>query len=115
MTANTPQTRKAKGRRFQQQIRDLLLETFKKLDPDDVRSTSMGASGADLLTSPACQKLFPYAVECKCQEHLNIWAALKQAEKNSTKKLKPILFFKKSHSKKYVTLEAEEFMKLLKK
>ena len=39
---------KAKGRRLQQKVRDLLLETFTELQPDDIRSTSMGVSGEDL-------------------------------------------------------------------
>ena len=45
---------KAKGRRLQQKVRDLLLETFTELEPDDIRSTSMGVSGEDLQLSPAC-------------------------------------------------------------
>ena len=108
-------SRKAKGRHLQQKIRDVLLEQFKdQLVEDDIRSTGMGQPGQDLLLSPTAQKLFPYAVECKCQEQLGIWAAISQAEKNATKDLKPVVIFKKNHSKTYITLEFDEFLKILK-
>ena len=71
---------KNKGKRLQNDVRDLILETFKELEPDDVRSTTMGDSGEDILLSPAARKLFPFAVECKNQERLNIWDSLSQAE-----------------------------------
>ena len=67
---------KAKGRRLQQKVRDLLLETFTELEPDDIRSTSMGVSGEDLQLSPAARKLIPFAIECKNQEKLNVWDSL---------------------------------------
>ena len=71
---------KNKGKRLQNDVRDLILETFKQLEPDDVRSTTMGDSGEDILLSPAARKLFPFSVECKNQEKLNIWSSLEQAE-----------------------------------
>jgi hypothetical protein len=74
-----PQSAKAKGRRLQQEVRDAVLAAFPSLEPDDVRSTSMGASGEDLLLSPAARKLFPYYVECKNVEALNVWKAFEQA------------------------------------
>ena len=40
---------KQKGRRLQQNVRDLLLEALSEyLEEDDIRSTSMGAPGEDL-------------------------------------------------------------------
>jgi hypothetical protein len=77
--AKSVQSRKAKGRRLQQHVRDRVLETFEQLEDGDVRSTSMGASGVDVLLSPLAQKLFPFAVECKNQERLNLWESLDQA------------------------------------
>ena len=68
---------------MQNDVRDLILETFKELEPDDVRSTTMGDSGEDILLSPEARKLFPFAVECKNQERLNIWDSLSQAEWNA--------------------------------
>ena len=53
---------KNKGKRLQNNIRDLILEKFQQLEEDDVRSTTMGDSGEDVLLSPAARKLFPFAV-----------------------------------------------------
>ncbi len=103
---------KAKGRRLQQKIRDLLLETFTELEPDDIRSTSMGVSGEDLQLSPAARKLIPFAIECKNQEKLNIWDSLKQAEENSGD-YDPVLIFKRNRSKTYAVINIEKFIELI--
>ena len=103
---------KNKGKRLQNKVRDLILEKFTQLEEDDVRSTTMGDSGEDVLLSPAARKLFPFAVECKNQEKLNIWSSLEQAETNSGKHI-PLLVFKRNRSKTYVTVELEEFIKLI--
>ena len=78
-----PRSAKNKGKRLQNKVRDLILEKFQQLEEDDVRSTTMGDSGEDVLLSPAARKLFPFSVECKNQEKLNIWSALEQTENNS--------------------------------
>ena len=74
---------KSKGRRLQNQIKELLLESFKELEPDDVRSAIMGETGEDIKLSPAARRQIPYSFECKNQEKLNIWESLNQAEENS--------------------------------
>jgi hypothetical protein len=105
---------KAKGRRLQNKIRDVLLEHFsEQLEPDDIRSQIMGMSGEDIVLSPAARKIIPYSFECKNQEKLNIWSSLEQAESNSGD-YPPVLIFKRNRSKTYVTLELEEFIKLIK-
>ena len=73
---------KNKGKRLQNSVRDILLETFQQLEPDDIRSAIMGESGEDIKLSPAARKLIPYSFECKNQEKLNIWDSLIQAEEN---------------------------------
>jgi hypothetical protein len=106
---------KAKGRRLQNKIRDVLLEHFSdKLEPDDIRSQIMGMSGEDIVLSPAARKLIPYSFECKNQEKLNIWSSLEQADSNSGN-YPPVLIFKRNRSKTYVTIELEEFIKFIKK
>ena len=105
---------KNKGKRLQNQVRDLILEKFQQLEEDDVRSTTMGDSGEDVLLSPAARKLFPFSVECKNQEKLNIWSSLEQAEDNAGKHI-PLVVFKRNRSKTYAVLEIENLMKLLKK
>jgi len=109
MVAKTASTRKAKGRKFQQWCRDLVRETF-CLEEDDVRSTSMGAGGEDILLSPAARKVFPYSIECKNVERLNVWEAYEQACENAGDH-QPLLFMKKNHKKALVVLDAEYFVK----
>ena len=104
---------KAKGRRLQNKIRDLLLEHFSdKLEPDDVKVAIMGESGEDIKLSPAARKLIPYSFECKNQEKLSIWSSLEQAEDNSRDHI-PLLIFKRNRSKTYAVLEFDELLKLL--
>jgi len=108
-----PRSAKNKGKRLQNKIRDLILEKFdSKLEPDDVRSITMGDSGEDILLSPAARKVFPFSVECKNQEKLNIWSSLEQAEENSGKHT-PLVIFKRNRSKTYAVLEFEELLQLL--
>ena len=104
---------KNKGKRLQNTVREVLLEAFKSLEPDDIRSAIMGDSGEDIQLSPAARKIIPYSIECKNQEKLNIWSALEQAEDNS-KEFTPVLIFKRNRSKTYVVLEISDFLGLLK-
>ena len=104
---------KNKGKRLQNTVRDVLLETFDTLEPDDIKSAVMGDSGEDIQLSPAARKLIPYSIECKNQEKLNIWGALEQAEDNKGVS-KPVLIFKRNRSKTYAVLELEDFIDLIK-
>tara|TARA_A100001201_G_scaffold128988_2_gene114241 strand:- start:253 stop:585 length:333 start_codon:yes stop_codon:yes gene_type:complete len=106
-------SRKNKGKRLQNSVRDVLLETFNTLEPDDIRSAVMGESGEDLKLSPAARKLIPYSFECKNQEKINIWESLSQAEENAEKG-KPVLVFKRNRSKTYAVLELKDFVELIK-
>jgi len=103
---------KNKGKRLQNTVRDVLLETFDTLEPDDIKSAIMGDSGEDIQLSPAARKLIPYSIECKNQEKLNIWSALEQAEGNKGVS-KPVLIFKRNRSKTYAVLELEDFVELI--
>ena len=107
-----PRSAKNKGKRLQNKIRDLILEKFNILEPDDVRSITMGDSGEDILLSPAARRVFPFSVECKNQEKLNIWEALTQAEENSGNHT-PLVIFKRNRSKTYAVLEFDKLLELL--
>jgi hypothetical protein len=77
-----PSSAKAKGRRLQQQLAKDVERAF-GLAEGDVLSRSSGATGTDLILSPAAARIFPFAVEAKNQERVNIWQAWKQASANS--------------------------------
>ena len=105
------QSAKAKGRRLQQWVRDLLIEKL-NVHPEDVESRSMGAGGEDLIMARAAREKFPYSVECKNQEKLNIWSSLEQAEENAGPHI-PLLVFKRNRSKTYISMEINDLIKIL--
>ncbi len=107
-----PSSAKAKGRNLQKTVRDELLKRAPHLTENDVRSTSMGASGVDIQMSEAALKTFPFSIECKAQEALNIWGALEQAEENKGKHT-PILCFKRNRTEIYVALKFQDFLQVL--
>ena len=110
--ASTPQARKAKGRRLQQWVRDFLLRMLGKgYTEDDIRSTSMGAGGEDVLFSSSVRDILPYSIECKNKERLNVWKSYAQAEENCGD-WEPLLVIKRNHQKPLVVIDAEYFFEL---
>lgn len=106
---------KQKGRLLQKHVRDLIFTTFRHLSGNDVVSTSMGAGGVDVKLSPEAVKVFPYAVECKNQESLSLWAAWKQCVENASQEaLNPLLVVKRNKQEPLAILEFKHFMSLFK-
>ena len=108
-----PQSAKAKGRRLQQQFRELLIEEL-GIHPEDIESRSMGAGGEDLIMARAAREKFPFSIECKNVEKLNVWEAYNQAKENS-KDYEPIVVMKKNNQKALVVLDAEKFVEICQK
>ena len=104
---------KAKGRRFQQWVRDKLIEVL-NIHPEDIESRSMGAGGEDLIMSRSAREKFPYSIECKNQESLNIWKSYEQAQQNSGN-YEPIVVIKRNNVKPLVLVDADYFVELHKK
>ena len=105
------QSAKAKGRRFQQWVRDKLIEQL-GVHPEDVESRSMGAGGEDLIMARAAREKFPFSIECKNVEKLNVWEAYKQAKENAGKYV-PIVVMKKNQEKPLIVIDAEEFVNIM--
>ena len=72
---------KAKGRKLQQWFRNLLIEKF------------------------------PYSIECKNQEAINVWKSYEQAEENSGD-YEPIVVLKRNKTKPLVLVDADYFVRL---
>ena len=107
-----PQSAKAKGRTFQQAIRNLLLKAFPSLEQDDVRSTSMGAGGEDLQLSPAARKLIPYQIECKSKGRSQIHTYYAQAKEHGNHE--PLVIVKMNRDIPLAIVSLDHFIKLLK-
>lgn len=105
---------KAKGRRHQQYVAKRLVDISLGLQPDDVRSASMGAPGEDILLSPLARKQFPFSIECKNVEKLSIWSAIDQARANCDKEYTPVVVFTKNHENAQICLPYEVFLEIYK-
>ncbi len=113
MVATTPASRKAKGRRFQQAVRQDLIDHL-GIDPGDVQSTAMGQSGCDLYLSPAARSIFPFGVECKHQEAIALPAWWRQCTANAEAEgLAPLLVLKQSRREALAVLRWEDLLALM--
>ena len=106
------QSAKAKGRNLQKWVVNKLIEEF-DIHPEDIKSCSMGAGGEDVVMARAAREKFPFSVECKNVEKLNVWDAYEQAKANSSG-YEPIVVMKKNHKKPLVVLDAEHFIEIIK-
>jgi hypothetical protein len=105
-----PSSCKAKGRRAQQEAADLLVKRFSDiLETDDIRSTPMGVTGADVMMSPLARRMYPFDIEIKNVEKLNIWDAINQAKSHGDKH--PLVCFTKNGEDMFVALKMEDFLK----
>ena len=73
----------------------------------------MGAGGEDLIMSRAAREKFPFSIECKNQEKLNIWAAWEQCQGNA-QMYQPLCLIKKNGTTPLVVLEADVFLDYVK-
>jgi hypothetical protein len=74
----------------------------------------MGAGGEDIMLSAKARNMFPYSVECKNQESLNVWKAFGQAVSNCGDHT-PMLVIKKNGEKPLAVVPAKHFFKLLRR
>lgn len=105
-----PSSAKAKGRKLQQWFASKLVEIL-GLDSEDLESRPMGSQGEDIIMGKQSRNIFPYSIECKNQEAVNVWKAYEQAESNCGK-YQPLVVIKRNRSKPLVLIEAEYFIKL---
>ena len=73
----------------------------------------MGAGGEDLIMARAARQKFPFSIECKSVERLNVYEAYEQASTNSGD-YEPVLFMKKNRKKPLVVVDADYFISLFK-
>ncbi len=108
MTLNSNQ----KGKRFERDVAKKLNKVFKT----NVRRTPMSGGMSikgDIIDINPDSILFDYHWECKNQEKLNIWKALKQARNDKPMGKTPVLVLTKNFENDYACLEFEDFMNLL--
>ena len=79
--------------------------------PRDLKHFKDLTLGHCIIMARAAREKFPYSIECKNQEKLNIWESYKQASDNAGK-YEPIVVIKRNNQKPLVLIDAEYFMRL---
>jgi len=94
-------------------VRDKLYSTFPTLEDGDVKSTPMGVTGEDVQLSPAAQRAFPYAVECKRKKTFAVYGMYEQACNHSDNR-EPLLVIRGDRKKPLVVVDLDHFLELVK-
>ena len=105
-----PSSAKAKGRKLQQWFAQLMVGTL-NLHEEDLESRPMGSQGEDIIMGRESREKFPYSIECKNQETVNVWKAYEQASENC-KGYEPLVVIKRNRHKPLVLVDAEHFVEL---
>ena len=111
--ARSARASKAKGRRLQNYVRDILRDVYPQLHEDDIKSQTMGMTGEDIVRSPAAKEVCAFSFECKNVERLQIWRAIEQCEANKPDCSAPAIVFKKNGKQPYVALPFTVFCDML--
>jgi hypothetical protein len=112
---------KAKGCGLQhwtcEQISNILSIPFEnKNDQCEIHCREMGQSGTDVILRGKAFKRFPYSIECKNTENINLLDAVNQAKSNQQKDTDWLLIHKKKAlAKPIIIMSWEAFEKLFRK
>jgi hypothetical protein len=105
---------KAKGNRLQNYVAECM-EKYLGIGAGDIRKTTAGVNGPDVEVTDTLVDKFPFSVECKNTERVNIWAAYEQACGNNgtTHARIPMLVIKRNRSVPLACIELETFFIIL--
>lgn len=101
---------KNKGARLQNWVKRKLVEIL-ELKEEDIKTAVMGENGVDVKMYGENRTAFPYDIECKNVEKLNVWAAYDQASANAENE--PLLIMKKNRREPLVVMDAVKFFELV--
>jgi len=73
----------------------------------------MGASGEDVQLSSAARSIFPVQIECKNRKAIAVFKDYEQAQTHGL--VEPLVVLKQNNSKPLVLVDAEYFIKLVRK
>lgn len=100
---------KDKGRNLQKWVCERIAELFniEYNQQDDncvIHSREMGQSGVDIIIRDYLRNYFPFSIECKSSEQLNLIETIQQAKKNTKKDEHWIIVYKKKAIQKPVVI-----------
>lgn len=108
-------TVKAKGREFQNKIRDLYRKVGLKygLVDGDIEGRQMGGTGVDIIFSPRALNLFPHLIECKKHRKVSVPTLfVEHFDKYKDDKKLKLLFHENDRAPALVTMRAEDFLEM---
>lgn len=117
----TTASAKAKARNLQQwvcrKISDITGIPYEQSDDScDIHSREMGQAGVDIVLRNDAVKRFPFSIECKAVENLNLKDAVEQAKANVYKNTDWLLVHnKKAIAETLVTMSWDAFEKLVRR
>ena len=104
-------SRKIKGRRLTNFVRDKILRAFPHLRAKDVVCVENGLPGPDLILSKVAKALVPFQWEMKNQQKMKtIYTWHKQASKGAGE-LTPVVVAKQNSKDPLVIIDFKEFIK----
>ena len=107
-------SRKIKGRRLTNFVREKILKAFPHLKAKDVVCAENGQPGPDLILSKVAKALVPFQWEMKNQQKMKtIYTWHKQASKGAGE-LTPVVVAKQNSKDPLVIIDFKEFIKLIK-
>ena len=113
--AISPQSAKAKGRRFQQWVRDRLYQTFPCFRRWRCEINKQRRWWGRYFTIALGRRLFPYSVECKNNKANAIYKVMDQAISNCPQGITPLGMVKADKRKPLAVVDADHFFELVKK
>ena len=93
-------------------MRDKLITLF-GLSDEDIRSTSMGAGGEDILFSPVAARRMGISIECKSRDRIAVYGYYQQAQENCPTNREAVVVIKQNRAKPLVVVDAEYFFEIL--
>ena len=107
-------SRKIKGRRLTNYVRDRILKAFPHLKRKDIVCAENGLPGPDLIMSKVAKQLCPWQFENKNQEKLKgMYQWYKQAKKGCGT-LSPVVVCKRNTQDPIVIISFDDFVDLIK-
>lgn len=107
---------KAKARRLQDWVVQKLITILDLTPEQTVKPAIMGEKGVDVQLATSVSSIFPYSIECKNVERLNIWDAWEQTTanclKSSLSNTHPLLIISKNRKTPLAIVDAEHFIRL---
>lgn len=105
---------KAKGRKHQQWIRDLMLALSPSLSKDCVVSRPMGSQGEDIMLSREARSRWPLSIEAKHQQTGKfLWHWMDQCRANAPEDALPVVIFKRNREDPLFIANAELMLRII--